>query len=149
MSIPAPAPQDALALLRSDHRRCEALFADYDRLVRGGASPADRDALIARIGGVLRAHAQVENELFYPALGLADGDRAHADHERALALLEQVAAGAGTTDALVAELIAAVRDHVAFEEAELFPRAVGIDLSELGARMAVRRAELQGDQGPD
>jgi len=153
-SSPAPSTQDALAVLRADHRRADALFADYARLIGGPASAADRSAMISRIGALLRAHSQIEAELFYPALGDdgSDIDHAQADHDRMLSELERLAArapGGAGVDGQVAQLSKAFKAHAAFEESRLFPRAAGLDLAALGARLAVRRGELLGDQGYD
>ncbi len=145
---------DPLALLRGCHRRILALLDDYALLVAGDGSVADRTALIGRLGNQLRAHTRVEAELFYPALGDAPEmlRQAHADYDSLVAQIEGLAArtpGAAGVDQQVAALGKAVRAHVALEEQRLFPLAAGVDRQALGPRMAVRLAQLLGEQGPD
>lgn len=152
--------QDALELLRADHRRIDKLIADCERLSAVGdtaadsGSDADRAGLVSRLAAVLKAHAQVEDELFYPALPAQAGviGQARGDHAEMAALLQDLAQAQGDPAAYArscAALAMAVRDHVVREEAELFPTARALDLAALGAHMAVRRAELLGEQGAD
>jgi hypothetical protein len=148
---PAPTTQDALELLRADHACITALFADHARAAEDPVSDADRSALVGRIGALLSALLRIEEELFYPALGHDDA-RARAEHDQIRRQLETLAArtGDGTAaDEGVSALAAAVRAHREYEERELYPLAGSLDLSALGARMAVRRGELLGDQGVD
>ncbi len=153
---PAPSTQDALTVLRADHRRIEGLFADYARLAAGHASAADRSGMISRVGAQWLSHAQITQELFYPALDASEpllvrARAHHADIAAQLAHLSKPAAvpeNAGI-DAQFATLAQAVTSHLAFEEASLFPRAATLDLAALGTRLALRRGELLGDQGYD
>ena len=159
---PAPTTQDALQLLHGDHRAIAAAFADLRRIAAGGGGAqhdSDRQALVARLGVLLRGHAAIEEEVFYPAVRRAGGEgeaieRAHGEHAQALSQLEALAADEGphdAWDAAVAALEAAVAEHVRFEEGTLFERAraSGIDLVALGTRLAMRRGQWLGDQGVD
>lgn len=166
-TVAAPSTQDALDLLRADHRRVDAMLADCERLAgTQDASAADRSGLVSRLGALLIAHAQMEHQLFYPALGLDALQREHATAEHAAmeASLQSLsdpeanatAAAGGRSDAdrfatLVGQLAHQVREHVKSEESEFFPKAsaAGIDLHDLGTKMALRRSELLGDQGID
>src|SRR3546814_5819827 len=62
---------DATHILAADHRAVEALFEEFKK-----ASGADRKAKIAeKICTELKIHAQIEEEVFYPALkGKVDAD---------------------------------------------------------------------------
>ena len=149
--------QDALDLLHDDHRRIDDMLADCERLAASPqASSADRSGLISRLGALLIAHGQLEQQLFYPALGApaAEIDDAVAEHEaikQYLQRLSDVEAPPASLDECVKALAHAVREHVSEEERHLFARArsSGIDLHELGSQLALRRAELLGDQGVD
>lgn len=149
--------QDALDLLHDDHRRIDALLSDCERLVASAqASGADRSGLISRLGALLIAHGQFEQQLFYPALGAstAEIDDAIADHEaikQALHRMSEVDAPPASFDKCVKTLAHTVREHIRAEEGQLFARArsSGIDLHELGSQLALRRAALLGDQGVD
>jgi hemerythrin superfamily protein len=151
----APSTQDALQLLRADHRRIDALLNDCARLAGArSSSRADRSGLLMRLGALLLAHAQIEKELFYPALAAAPMavDDAHTDHDEIEAQFKRLNIGelpASDFGERVATLAQLVREHLAEEERELFPRAQPLDLRELGTRMALRRAQLLGDQGED
>jgi Hemerythrin HHE cation binding domain len=149
--------QDALQLLRADHRRIEALLDDCTRLASdetGSHSSADRSGLVARLGALLQSHAQVELELFYPALDATPEsvEVARQEHACITELLGRVVAAEQAHPAFgqqVAALGQAVRAHVSDEEEHLFATAGSMDLQAVGARMAVRRAELMGEQGVD
>src|SRR5690242_13664295 len=58
---PMPAKQDAISLLKADHRKVEELFEKYERA-------RSRKADIARqICMELTIHTMIEEEIFYPA----------------------------------------------------------------------------------
>lgn len=136
---------DARELLREDHRRLQELCDEYATMVEGDASAADRSGQIARIGGRLRIHARIEDEIFYPALPPGETlQQARAEHEALDRHLRRLAESAGA-DGGVAALAEALRRHAAFEEEKLFPLADGLDLAELGRRLRARRVELTGD----
>jgi len=62
--MPTTIDTDATHILAADHRKVEGLFEDFER-----ASSASRKASLAReICTELKIHAQVEEEIFYPAL---------------------------------------------------------------------------------
>lgn len=154
--VAAPSTQDALDLLRADHHRIDAMLADCERLGGAGESAADRSGMVSRLGALLIAHARMEQELFYPALGLTAGqlEDAVAEHAQVEALLQRLAepeAAASAYAERVSALALLVRQHVQKEEAELFERAAsaGLDLAALGTQMALRRTALLGDQGVD
>lgn len=72
--------KDATALLRADHAAVSDLFADYEKT----RSDAKKNALVAEICTALRVHAQIEEELFYPAvkadlLAARSAGRRHSD----------------------------------------------------------------------
>ncbi len=153
---PPASTQDALEVLRSDHKRLQALFSEYARLTAQEAVAADRGGLLARIGALLRAHVRIEEEVFYPALqdeGNAERDAARAHHAGLLDALTALAEGDPSDaafDARVAKLGEQVKAHAAHVERHLFPQAeASLDLKALGTRLALRRGELLGDQGED
>jgi Hemerythrin HHE cation binding domain len=154
-AITAPSTQDAVQFLSADHRQIEALLADCARASVEGGAPADRAGLLGRLAVRLRAHETIDHELFYPALkGFIDADvleRAAADHQRIDKRLEAIASSDADPSAAVAELAQWMRQHVQFEERELFAAAASaLDLSALGTALALRRAKLLGgDEGAD
>jgi hypothetical protein len=147
---PAGQSQDAIALLIANHREVEAWFDDYDK-----SHGDDRKTrLAAQICLALRVHAQIEEELLYPASRAAlDGegqkliDAALVEHAAARQLIAEIEAsraGDHLYDAKLQVLCEMVERHVDEAEDVYFPRVrrAGLDLADLGARMAARKAEL-------
>jgi hemerythrin superfamily protein len=140
--------EDALDLLARDHREVEALFDRYTETGEG----SERAALTQRICRLLRVHAQIEDEIFYPAARRRIADRdlvgeALVEHHNAMTLIRDIETarpGDPMVEARMQVLAERVADHVHEEETELFPevRQAAIDLRGLGSRLAQRRREL-------
>lgn len=119
---------DALALLERQHDEFRRLFADFRDL---GDRPSQRKAeLVREIVTQLVRHAEVEEQIFYPAVrnelpDLADDvDEDLEEHHVAELLLwelDHVSPQADRYDAKVAVLIENVEHHLEEEEGELFP----------------------------
>lgn len=144
--------QDATALLRADHKRVGELFTEYEKT----RSSARKMALVKKICTELSVHAQVEEEIFYPAVKAALKDKelvpeAIVEQSTMKALIAQVE---GVTpdgemfDAKVRVLGEYVKHHVKEEHTEMFPKAKRsqLDMTELGARLAARKAELMAQR---
>jgi len=140
---------DATALLRADHRHVATLFGG----IAASRSAAKKRALVAEVCLALSVHAQVEEEILYPAatLALAEKDlvpEARVEHAILKELVGQIQDREPVGemfDARVKVLSEYVKHHVREEEDEIFPRlrrAAGLDLADLGARIAARQAEL-------
>jgi hypothetical protein len=143
---------DAIDLLTEDHARVLALFDDYTRLPRREAE-AQKQALARRICTELAVHAQIEEEILYPAARavLRDDaelmDEAFVEHLMARELIAAIAGMEAEDllfDAKVAVLGEYVRHHVREEEQVMFAklRATALDLRALGDKLARRREEL-------
>ena len=140
---------DALSLLRRDHRLAEELFAEFLR-----AAPQQLDPLARRICKMLHVHAQIEEELFYPAVSraLTQPDQAliesaQREHEQAKELIVRIESMTSENPRFgdeIAELSQLVAQHVAEEEQELFLKvsATSLDLTALGIALAERRDTL-------
>lgn len=154
---PSASTQDALDLLHDDHRRIDEMLLDCERMAGGSASNhADRSGLISRLGALLIAHGQLEQQLFYPALRepAQEVEEMVAEHEAIkdfLHRLSDVDAPPASFDNCVKALAETVRAHIRKEELQCFSRArsSGLDLYALGTQLALRRAQLLGDQGVD
>lgn len=141
-------PLDAIALLEADHREVEGYFESFE----GAETPGQKKLLARRICAALRVHAQIEEELFYPAARKAARDNdlldeaivEHAGAKVLIAEIEAMQPGMPLFDAKIAVLGEQVRHHVREEEGELFPkvRESGMNIAALGAAMAARKAEL-------
>src|SRR5438445_2414957 len=87
--------EDAFALLKADHKLVKALFDDFRKLVDEDGPTDEKGAIAQRICGELSAHAQMEEEIFYPALRVAIDDEdlmdeAQVEHTMAKDLIAQV-----------------------------------------------------------
>jgi len=148
--MPEHHAKDACDLLDADHLAVKHLFVEYARLAHapGAEAGRDRGAIALRICDELTVHAQIEEEIFYPAVreavpGAADVvAEAEQEHGQAKALIARIrdAGSAGPAmDQLVADLARAIEDHVKVERDELFPKAraaPGLDLAALAQRLA-------------
>jgi hemerythrin-like domain-containing protein len=100
-------------------------------------------------------HAEIEEDIFYPAMreALDDElllDQAEVEHAAARELIEQIESmdpGAALYDAKVLVLGEYIDHHVQEEENEIFPQAEksGIDLDTLGAELGERKRELMSE----
>jgi len=68
----AIAYEDAVDLLDGDHKLVQKLFIQYETLREFGAPAADRWMLAERICAEIAVYAQIEEEIFYPAVREAD-----------------------------------------------------------------------------
>jgi len=143
-----PAAQDAIALLKADHKAVSALFADYE----AARSSTNKKAIVAEICTALSVHAQIEEEIFYPDVKAALKDKvlvpeATVEHAGVKDLVEQLEGPDSDGEMYAAKvkvLAEYVKHHVKEEQNEMFPKVkeTSLDLDELGARMAARKAEL-------
>lgn len=143
---------DAVALLKADHRQVEEWFEDFEK-----ARSDDRKVeLAANICNALTVHAQVEEELFYPAFLEATEDRdmhheAAVEHDGAKSLITQIEASGPEDDyfdAKVKVLSEMIKHHVHEEEMPdgMFAKArkAEMDLQVLGEQIQAKKAELMG-----
>ena len=147
----APA-QDAVSLLSADHAEVKQMFETYRQLVDENADDEQRGELARKICSMLTVHAEIEEDIFYPAMreNVDDDltlDEAEVEHASAKELIEQIDGmdpGDALYDAKVIVLGEYVDHHAQEEENELFPQAEksGLDLDELGADLASRKREL-------
>lgn len=145
--------KDAIALLRADHEAVSGLFADFGET----DSSKKKKAIVTEICTELSVHAQIEEEIFYPAVKAVLKDKLmvpeatveHGGIKNLIAQLEGVEPDGEMYDAKVHVLSEYVKHHVKEEHNEMFPKvkASSMDLVELGIRMAARKAELLAARG--
>jgi len=145
-------PADAIALLKADHQRVKDLFAQYE----AAANVETKRTLAEQAFVELETHAQLEENVFYPAVnedtdeGPALVQESLSEHEMVKTLIQELRSMAHDTDAFDAkfqELIQNVSHHVEEEESEMFPLAeqeLAEDLEELSEEMQELKADLQG-----
>ena len=143
-----PAAKDAIALLKADHAAVSQLFAECEKT----RSVRKKKALVTDLCRALSVHAQIEDEIFSPAVKAVLKDKVlvpeaaveHAGVESLIAQLEGVEPDGEMYDAKVKVLSEYVKHHVKEEQNEMFAKAktTSLDMVELGARMAARKDEL-------
>ena len=150
------AADDAIAMLATDHKRVKGLFKDFKKLKENSGSAKDKATIVQKICSALKVHAEIEVEIFYPAVRRAIHDDdlmdealvEHAGAKELIAQLEGVRPDDELYDAKVTVLGEQIDHHVKEEEDEMFPkvRKAQVDTAALGAKMAKRKAELQTSQ---
>jgi len=141
--------QEATRLLRADHKLVNDLFEQFE----SARSPAKKQALAQEICTELTIHAQIEEEIFYPAIEKVLKDKtlvpeAKVEHEtlkNLIAQIENESPGTELYDAKVKVLSEYVKHHVKEEQNEIFPKVKEskLDLIELGGQLAARKEELK------
>jgi len=142
--------QDAVALLKHDHRAVADLFAQFEKAKGDGR----KQELAEQICLELSVHASIEEEIFYPACeGKVEEDllkEASVEHDGAKVLIAEIMAGEPSDDfydAKVTVLQEQIEHHVEEEEMRmegLFAQArkAGLDMDALGEQLAARKQEL-------
>ena len=149
--------KDACDLLDADHKAVKKLFNSYDELAGSKARGAAQKRLeIARqICQELTVHAQIEEEIFYPALRaalketdmLAEAEVEHAGAKDLIAQIEALSEPDEMYDAKVKVLGEYIDHHVKEERNEIFPKARAarkLDLVAMRDELAARKEELMG-----
>jgi hemerythrin-like domain-containing protein len=155
------APRDAIALLKEDHKRVQDLL---EKLEGSSGRAKSREALLAKIEQEVKAHTQIEEEIFYPAYKEAvrsKEDRklffeAHEEHhvvdmfmgEFQNGELESESVTFAAKSKVLKDLI---EHHIEEEEKQMFPKArkaLGAEiLRDLAERMEQRREEIMSGEG--
>jgi hypothetical protein len=142
-------------MIRMDHTHVMAAFHRYH-----ADTPWWRKRAIVELAcTALEIHAQLEEEIFYPALEIAlPGDdtlqKSKPEHDQMredIAKLRGMGPDDAAFDARFMKLMREVIHHVADEETVLIPtaeRALTSQLSKLGARMTRRRMQLVAQKRP-
>jgi hemerythrin superfamily protein len=143
--------QDAVALLKADHRQVEEWFEQFEK----ARDDNRKQTLATKICNALKVHTMIEEEIFYPAFLEATEDKdmhheAEVEHDGAKKLIEQIEASSPDDDyfdSKVKVLSEMIKHHVKEEEQAggMFAEArkSDMDLDALGERMAQRKSELE------
>jgi hemerythrin superfamily protein len=130
--------QDAVALIKADHRKVEQLFREFEEA--GDRAYKTKQQLVEQIIKELEVHATIEEEIYYPAV---------EEHHVVKVLLGELAGMSAEDeafDAKVTVLTENVRHHVEEEEEEMLPQSEKIlgeeELTRLGEEMAARKRQL-------
>ena len=139
---------DAIELLKQDHRKVEQIFAEIEKSKHG------RDRLFTELATELTVHAEIEEQLFYPAVQNAkqthdlvlESFEEHKQVKMVLADLEKTDKSTDTWLAGLKVLMEDVQHHVKEEETELFPKVKDKvlskeELEDLGRRMEAMKVQ--------
>jgi hemerythrin superfamily protein len=147
------AQQDAIALLKADHRQVEEWFKQFEST----RSEGRKESLAQKVCQALKVHTQIEEEIFYPAFLEATEDKdthheAEVEHDGAKKLIAEIESAGPQDDyydARMKVLSEMIKHHVKEEEQRggMFAEAreSGMDLKALGEQLAARKAELMSD----
>ena len=148
---------DAIEMLTQDHRNVQKIFKQFEKLKDGDADNEGKRELVERACAELKIHAQLEEELFYPAAqeALDEPDLVeeaiveHASAKELIARLESMEPGESFYDATFTVLAEYVNHHIKEEEKELFPQAkkAKMDVQGLAEPMQQRKQELAEELG--
>lgn len=151
--------EDAIALLKKDHREVEGLFKEFEALEEGESQAVE--PVIASACTELKIHDKLESEIFYPAIREQAGgekeiedllNEAEVEHDHVRDLvqtIEGMSADDEKRNAHFTVLMEYVKHHVKEEEKEMFPKLkkLDIDFKEIGSRMKERKQELMAELG--
>jgi hypothetical protein len=145
-----PAKLDAIALLKADHRKVEDLFEKFEK-AKGSSA---KQSLVEQICTELVVHTTIEEEIFYPACtGKIEDNTVHeayVEHDGAKVIIAELLKASPENefyDAKVKVLSELIKHHVHEEEQRsegMFAQAreAGLDMDNLGGRLAARKQEL-------
>jgi hemerythrin superfamily protein len=144
---------DAIALLKADHKKVRVLLETLDKT----DAPARRTKLLSQIETEVKVHAQIEEEIFYPAF------KRKAEESEELEMFFEAKEEHGLVDIMLPKAKSAnpageefaarakvlkdlIVHHAKEEEKEMFKAAKNLfdkdELKALGARMQTRKREL-------
>ena len=142
---------DAIKLLTADHAKVKKMFKEFQKLSKKN-DEAGKEELAGQICKELTVHAQLEEEIFYPAAReeIDDDDlmnEALVEHTAAKDLISQIQSmnvSDPMYDATVNVLGEYVNHHIEEEENEIFPKVqkAKMDLEEIGSKIAERKEAL-------
>jgi Hemerythrin HHE cation binding domain len=142
--------QDAIALLKHDHREAEKLFKEFE----GTEGEGRKEKLARQICLALSVHFELEERIFYPACkGTVDEDElkeGYVEHDAAKLMVAEIEANDGGGDEFfdtkVHVLQEEIQHHIKEEEGPggIFAQARKgkLDLDALGEQLAGCKKEL-------
>lgn len=152
--------KDACDLLDSDHKAVRKMFKEYEELAgsRARNTAQKKMDLAKQICTELTVHAQIEEEIFYPALRaafketdlLAEAEVEHQSAKDLIAQIQEMADADEKFDAKVTVLSEYVDHHVKEEKNEIFPKARAtrkLDLIAMREQLETRKEELMSEVG--
>jgi len=138
---------NAIDLLKADHDNVKELFTQFEKSENAHA----RKEIVKQALTELKAHAAIEEEIFYPAVRahvgkdlMNEADEEHHVAKLLVAELDDMHGRGDHFDAKFTVLAENVRHHIKEEENEMLPKAqeLKMDFDKLGKAMLARKQEL-------
>jgi hemerythrin superfamily protein len=139
--------EDAVEILKRDHETVKDLFDQYEKAEKRPL----KTKLAAQILHTLQVHADIEEQIFYPAVRrklekdmMNEADEEHHVAKLLIAELEGMSGRESHYDAKMTVLAENVRHHIKEEESEMLPkaRALKLDMVKLGKKLLARKQLL-------
>ena len=148
--------ENAITILTADHRKVSKIFAQFEKVKDDDLE--QKQELAKMVCAELTIHAQIEEEIVYPALRdvLAEEDlvdEAEVEHgsiKKLIAALESTTPEDRFYNANMKVLSEYVKHHVEEEQNEIFPKAKKskqLDLEEMGDEIRRRKGQLREELG--
>jgi hypothetical protein len=145
---------NAISMLKEDHQTVKDLFDKFE----DSESNSEKQKIISEAIEELKVHAEIEEEIFYPAVRneLEDDilNEAEVEHHVARMLIAELDEGDDSEEyrnARFKVLAEAMRHHIKEEEGKMLPQAkdLEIDFDSLGAQMMQRKEQLETEGVPE
>jgi hemerythrin superfamily protein len=147
----------ATALLKEDHRKVKKLFAEFEKLEE--SDTAEMARIFEEVKTELTIHAQIEEEIFYPAIEKAEDEEAKEltleaqEEHRLVKQLIQELSGMTADEELFCAKMKVLKDnvlhHAEEEESEIFPIFEDLDKEEqdqIAEQLNARKNELSSEE---
>ena len=147
----------ATSLLREDHRNVKKLFQEFDKLDESDMSEMAR--IFDEVKNEITVHAQIEDEIFYPAVQQAEDEEAEElirearEEHRIVRLLIEELSGMTADDAQFCAKMKVLKDtilrHAQEEEDLIFPVFEGLSKEEqdqIAEQLNSRKIELSSEE---
>jgi len=145
-----------VAMLKADHKKVKKAFRDFEKM-DPQEDPEQCQALVQQTLAEVEVHAELEEQMFYPAArgAIKDEDlidEAEVEHMTAKVLIEQLK-GMGPDDEKYAATFKVlgeyIKHHIEEEEGEMFPQLTqaGAEWDTVLDEMLAQRAQLLEEKG--
>jgi hemerythrin superfamily protein len=141
---------NAINMLTEDHAKVRKMFKQFEKMKEGDET--EKAELVRQICMELTVHAQLEEEIFYPAARdaieeqdlLDEAEVEHTSAKQLIAELEGMRPGDELYDAKVTVLGEYVDHHIKEEEKQIFPKVkkAKLDMEDMAEQMETRKGQL-------
>lgn len=148
--------ESVLDMLKDDHKRVKKAFRDFEK-IDPHEDPERAAELVEQTCSELEVHAQLEEEIFYPAVRetISEADlvtEAEVEHKSAKQLIADIRGLSPEDEKYAASFTVLgeyVKHHIREEEQEMFKQLerAKIDWSAMLESMQQRRQELMAEHG--